>query len=99
MISKAQCMELILSRAPEFGRAWEEHRNYWKGEEAGLCNEVSAFAFFVADQINQGKRDNLKTIFDLIEELLIKNFTALILFHSWGLTPGRTVRLGIASLV
>jgi hypothetical protein len=70
MISEAQCMGLILSRVPEFGQAWEDHRNYWKGEEAGLCNDVSAFSDYVADQINQGKRDNLKTIFDLTEELL-----------------------------
>jgi hypothetical protein len=44
-----QCMELILSRAPEFGRAWEDHRNYWKGEEAGLCNDVAAFSDYIAD--------------------------------------------------
>jgi hypothetical protein len=70
MISKAQCMDLIVSGVPEFGQAWEDHKNYWEGEEAGLCNDISAFSDYVGEQINQGKRDNLKTIFDLIEELL-----------------------------
>jgi len=35
-----------------------------------LRNDVAAFSDYVGYQINQGKRDNLKTIFDLIEELL-----------------------------
>lgn len=70
MISKEQCMDLILSSVPEFGQAWEGHKDYWKGEEAGLCNDVAAFSDYVAEQINHGERDNLKTIFDLIEEMI-----------------------------
>jgi hypothetical protein len=50
MISKAQCMDLIASSVPEFGQDWEDHRNYWKGEEAGLCNDISAFSSYVGDQ-------------------------------------------------
>jgi hypothetical protein len=70
MISKTQCMDLITSTVPEFSQAWEEHRDYWKSEEAGLCNDIAAFSRYVKDQIDQGKSDSLKKIFDLIEGLL-----------------------------
>ena len=70
MIKKQDCMDFILQNVPDFERAWRAHLEYWDGEEAGLCNDMSAFSSYVEDLVAKNRTENLKPIFDLIEQLM-----------------------------
>jgi hypothetical protein len=56
---------------PEFGERWRIHRDYWNGAEAGLCNDVAEFSRFASDLIIEGRIEDLREIFALIEELIV----------------------------
>src|SRR5690349_21014454 len=72
MIAKGECMEQILARFPAFGDRWQAHLNWWGGEEAGLCNDVSEFGRYVRDLIAAGGGRQLPEIFAFLEELMVE---------------------------
>jgi hypothetical protein len=72
MISRADCMNTILRRIPNFEERWQAHLSYWDGEEPGLCIDVTEFSDYVADLINQDRLEALPGIFDLIEQLMVE---------------------------
>jgi hypothetical protein len=71
MISKKDCMQLILNKFPGFQERWQKHLDWWEGEEAGLCNDMSQFSRYVTELIVDKQLDNLPQIFDFIEILMI----------------------------
>ena len=71
MISKEECMNMVLQRVPHFSERWQAHLDYWEGEEAGLCLDIAEFAHFVSDLIKGRQTEDLPVIFDLIEELMV----------------------------
>lgn len=71
MVSKVDCMKLILEQIPAFRESWQAHLNYWDGEQAGLCNDVTEFSHYVVELIATEQVDDLKKIFNLIEQLQV----------------------------
>ncbi len=72
MITAQECMQLVLSEVPGFRDAWQRHLDYWEGEPAGLCNDMTAFSRYVSDLIAQGNTHDLPAIFNLIEKLMVE---------------------------
>ncbi len=63
-------MAWIVERVPGFAPAWRRHRDFWDGEEAGLCNDLSAFADYVARRVDAGEPAELRQIFYQVEHLM-----------------------------
>lgn len=72
MITEENCIPLILQQCPHFTERWQEHLEYWKGEEAGLCIDMAFFSRYVIELIVDKKSDQLPEIFALIEQLMIE---------------------------
>jgi len=72
MITKEQCMKIILKKFPGFEPQWQEYLEFWGGEtRGGLCNDMSAFSDYAIYIINENKsQQEVETIFKFIEELL-----------------------------
>ena len=71
MIEKSQIVPLILARCPSFEPVWEKHRALWKGDEAGIYNDIGEFATFIVDCYAKHDTDPIAAAFKLIEELLV----------------------------
>ena len=48
-VSKDICMKLILEKFPDFQAYWEKYKQWWEGQESGLCNDMSEFSHYVSD--------------------------------------------------
>jgi hypothetical protein len=73
MVSKEQCMKMILEHFPKFQEKWQEHLDWWEGESAGLCNDMSAFSKYVLELLQNKSDDNeVKDIFIFIEKLMVE---------------------------
>lgn len=70
MVTNVECMPLILEKFPGFQPRWQKHLAFWGEEEAGLCNDVSAFSHYVEELINENKSTLLGEIFNLAEYLM-----------------------------
>ena len=70
MIQKSQIIPLILVRCPSFTPLWEKHRAQWKGEEAGIYNDLREFVTFIVDCYARQDTEPIPAAFGLIEELL-----------------------------
>ncbi|MDE3138006.1 MAG: hypothetical protein KGL59_15600, partial [Acidobacteriota bacterium] len=71
MIQKSQIMPLVLARCPGFLPRWEKHLEFWKGEEAGIYNDMVEFAQYIVDAYERGDREPVAAACGLMEELLI----------------------------
>jgi len=65
-------MKVLLERFPGFSERWQAHLEYWAGEEAGLCNDVSEFGRYIRDLVACGETQALPAIFNLLEQLLVE---------------------------
>jgi hypothetical protein len=70
VIQKSQIMPLILARCPGFQPIWEKHQKFWKGEEAGIYNDLAEFATFIVDAYARQDTEPIVVAFGIIEELL-----------------------------
>jgi hypothetical protein len=64
-------MKTILERVPAFRVQWQTHLDYWNGEDAGLCNDISQFSHYVTELVVNDQLENLSEIFNLIEQLTV----------------------------
>jgi hypothetical protein len=71
MISKTDCMQLVFNKFPGFQERWQKHLDWWEGEEAGLCNDMSQFSRYVTELIMNKQIGTLPQIFDFVETLMI----------------------------
>lgn len=69
-IQKSQVMPLILAACPGFQSRWDEHLEFWKGEEAGVYNDLGAFAHFIVDAYECQDIEPIVAAFGVIERLL-----------------------------
>jgi hypothetical protein len=72
MISKKECIAEILESFPGFQSQWQEHIEYWGGEEPGLCNDLSEFSDYVSNLIVSEDSKKLNDIFNLIEKFMVQ---------------------------
>jgi hypothetical protein len=72
MITRDECIQLILERFPDFSDHWRAHREWWGNEEAGLCNDVAAFGDYIRDRVAAGRTDELAEITAFLEHLLVE---------------------------
>lgn len=70
MISKNACMSLILDRVPEFKSAWQTHLDFWGEDEAGLFNDMAAFASFLIANMAMMPDEKKQKIFLFVERCL-----------------------------
>jgi hypothetical protein len=72
VIKKSKVMALILARCPSFQSAWQKHQELWRGEEAGLYNDLSEFATFIVDAYSRQESETIAAAFKAIEEFLVE---------------------------
>jgi hypothetical protein len=70
VIQKPQVIPLILTRCPSLRFAWEKHQEFWRGEEAGIYNDLAEFATFIVDAYARQDTGPIVAAFGAIEELL-----------------------------
>lgn len=70
MISKNDCMNFILDMVPEFKPAWQAHLDFWGEDEAGLSNDISAFASFFISDVTKLSIEKRQEIFLFAEKCL-----------------------------
>lgn len=71
MISKKDCIQSMLDKFPGFQERWQTHLDWWEGEEAGLCNNMSQFSRYVTELITNKQVKTLPQIFNFVETLMI----------------------------
>ena len=49
---------------------WEEHTQYWSGEEAGVYKDLAVLAKFVVDSYGECEVEVVRGALDLVEEIL-----------------------------
>lgn len=77
MICSKDCMQLILSKVPEFEPAWREHLDFWGQDEAGLSNDLAEFSSFLVENISSIAFDKKEEIFAFVETCVIEGDEAL----------------------
>lgn len=70
MISKKNCMNLIIKEFSGFQEKWNKHLDYWEDDERGLCIDISEFSEYAAELIASRRLDLLPKIFNFIEVLM-----------------------------
>jgi hypothetical protein len=70
MITKAHIVPLLLEACPTAQRSWEEHLDYWKGEEAGAFNDVSVFAQHIVESYAKHLTAECASLFATVERIL-----------------------------
>jgi hypothetical protein len=70
MITKPQVMPLLLEACPGFQPAWQEHLDWWKGEEPGVYNDTSEFARYIVESFESGQTSEFPKAFATIERIL-----------------------------
>ncbi|HEV8385960.1 MAG TPA: hypothetical protein VGQ11_13910, partial [Candidatus Acidoferrales bacterium] len=69
MIEESQIIPLLLERCPKFRSRWQQHRKWWRGEEAGIYNDLAELAHFVVDSYAAGDMESVQAAFDAAENL------------------------------
>jgi hypothetical protein len=72
VIPKPQVIPILLARCPGFRPIWENHQEFWEGEEAGIYNDLAEFATFIVDAFARQDTEPIVAAFAAIEELLGK---------------------------
>ena len=70
MITKPQIMPLLLEACPGFQPTWQEHLDWWKGEEPGAYNNTSEFARYLVESFENGQTSEFAAAFSAIERIL-----------------------------
>ena len=63
-------MPLLLEACPGFQPAWQEHLDWWKGEEPGVYNDTSEFARYIVESFESGQTSEFPKAFATIERIL-----------------------------
>ncbi len=63
-------MPLLLEACPGFQPAWQEHLDWWKGEEPGVYNDTSEFARYLVESFESGQTSEFPKAFATIERIL-----------------------------
>jgi hypothetical protein len=70
MITKPQVMPLLLEACPGFRPAWQEHLDWWDGEEPGAYNDTAEFARYLVESFESGQTAEFPKAFAAIERIL-----------------------------
>jgi len=57
----------LLTVAPDALPAWEKHRQFWSGEEAGAYNDIAVFAHHAVNAFAAGSNETVQRMFDVVE--------------------------------
>lgn len=76
-ITSNNCIEFLRNTFPGFKEEWSRHLAFWEGEEAGLCNDISAFSRYVVKVIQEKDSVQLQDIFDVVEHCVCSEDQAL----------------------
>lgn len=73
IISKEQCINLIIKQFPGFEEMWAEHIDWWGGENPGLSNNMAVFSRYTIKLLQDDEKNQteLKNIFLLIEKFIV----------------------------
>jgi len=61
---------MFLGACPAFQQQWQEHKEWWAGEEAGEFNDIAEFARYLVDSYEQGKTSEFDEVFTILERIL-----------------------------
>ena len=70
MTTKSEVMPLLLEACPGFQSAWQEHLEWWKGEEPGAFNDAAEFARYLVEPYERGDTSEFSAAFATIEKIL-----------------------------
>ena len=70
MIPKKEIMPMFLAACPGFESTWQEHKRWWKAEEAGEFNDIAEFARYLVESYESGRTSEFPTAFAILERVL-----------------------------
>ncbi len=65
-----QAVKLLHDSCLKIAPHWDEHLDFWEGDEPGAYNEVSVFANYVVDQYEKAEINDFDQIFLNIEHII-----------------------------
>ena len=72
VIERHQVMPMLLAACPSFEDRWQEHLDWWEGEEAGLYNDLARFAHHLVELEKQGTTREFAEVFHVVERLHVE---------------------------
>ena len=70
MTLRNDLIEPLLAACPSFRPLWEQHLADWRGEDAGIYNDLSVFAHHLVESYAAGRTAEFAAVFQVIEQLL-----------------------------
>jgi hypothetical protein len=67
--SVSDIVPTLLASARSLGPLWQEHLDFWSGEEPGAYNDMSVIARHAVQLIAEGGDDELREMFGVVESL------------------------------
>ena len=61
----------LLSACPGIEPIWQEHLEYWNGEEAGIFNDIAVIAHVIVDLAKRGETESLDAFFLTVEQCFV----------------------------
>jgi hypothetical protein len=63
-------IEPLLAACPSFRPPWEQHLADWRGQDAGIYNDLAVFAHHLVDSYAADRTAEFAAVFQLIERLI-----------------------------
>ena len=70
-VDSVQALELMRLACVNIGAHWQEHLEFWEGDDPGDYNITSVFAEYLVDMYERGQTDDFAAIFSLIEQMIV----------------------------
>jgi hypothetical protein len=71
-INRDEAVAILLKTHCEFRHCWEEHLEFWEGDEPGITNDFSVYIGYVLGLIEQRNESELIVACGLIERFIIE---------------------------
>lgn len=70
-MNRDEAFTVILEAHRDFVPRWNEHLEFWEGEDPGITNDFSTYAHYVVDLVKHDQTTELDMALDIIEQLLV----------------------------
>jgi hypothetical protein len=71
MITRNECMSLVLDQFVDFTINWDAYLKYWGDQEHGLCNDMTEFSLYAVDAFRSRDQELTLRILTFMEHLIV----------------------------
>lgn len=71
-INREKAVKILLDSHEGFQKLWDEHLEFWEGDEPGITNDFSVYVSYVVDLVQSKNLAELTVASEVIERLIIE---------------------------